>query len=510
MDRRISGWTVAALGMISFFLIWLITMWDCFPMFLDLYYHASCMVGFDQAGGLALHDFWGYAPVGRPHLYPPLLPILMLAFYKIGISALSVTRIFSVTIFPCVLISIWWVCRQFYGERKAFFILAAATLPYTFFLTSVNAIPASLAVIILMFLFYAVEKKRILAGTLLLGMSFYVHGGLPWITILALALYSALNRDKIKIVLIIILGGILLGSPWLIHLLRNKDYFTVIRARENRYFEGNPVLYIFTVFGILQALKNKRKYCFPLALLAAMLPMLINYRYRFLCGQGLLPVVMLAGIGIEKCYVGADRFLKEHLNRSAYRLALPIVILYLLTFFSPTIFWDTEKISFAARGSTLVNLIPGYKQGLRANEATLYSKKFAGEVVEAIKENTEPDDIIYCNYPYVGGMFYALSGRVTSSGMLREIKPTYRVNPILSASLIIWIKHPEGIFDPKLKSLIKSLRLKEVKDAAIAHIYRNPFPVAKRKIVRALIPSALLFIIIFAWMAVLTWSFIKK
>jgi len=40
------------------FLAILIAKWQSFPIFVDLYYHASCMLGFEKAGGVSLHDFW--------------------------------------------------------------------------------------------------------------------------------------------------------------------------------------------------------------------------------------------------------------------------------------------------------------------------------------------------------------------------------------------------------------------------------------------------------------------
>jgi len=315
MDRRISRWSLGAFGLIAIFTILLIIKWKSFPIFLDLYYHATCMMGFEKAGGISLYDFWEYAPVGRPHLYPPLLHILMLGFYKIGLSSLSIMRLISISIYPLVLITIWWVLERLYSRSVAFFTVAIATIPYTFFLSTVNAVPASLALMIIILLFYAVEKGKILSSILLLGLSFYAHGALPWVAIPVTVLYGLVSKKNLKFIFIIVLGGMILGSPWLIHMLQNKEYFLLAPTKENLYFEGNLLVYIFAGVGGLIALKRKGRYYFPIILLAAMAPIAITYKYRFLCGQGLLPVIFLAGIALDRFYYGAKAFFEKRMIR---------------------------------------------------------------------------------------------------------------------------------------------------------------------------------------------------
>ena len=157
-----SGWRCGILGIIALFMALLIIRWQTLPIFLDIYYHAGCMTGFRDAGGIVLHDFWEYAPIGRPHLYPPLFHLILLGLSKSGLPTLFILRFVSAAIYPLFLLTISWVVSRLYNDRCAFFTVLAATLPYTFLLNIVTAIPSSIALIILVLLFYAIETKRTL------------------------------------------------------------------------------------------------------------------------------------------------------------------------------------------------------------------------------------------------------------------------------------------------------------------------------------------------------------
>jgi len=500
MHKRISGWFIGSLAIIVLFIIILAINWEWFPIFLDLYYHASVMMGFEQAGGITLHDFWEYAPVGRPHLYPPLLHVIMLGLLKLGISPINIMRIVSVSTFPLVLFTIWYIVKSFYSERQAFFTVLCASIPYTFFLTLVNAVPASLALIILLLLFYSIEKKKVFAGILLLGLSFFTHAAFPWISIIAIVSYGLFNRGNIKSIMLIVVGGTLVGSPWIIHMFNNKYYFLAVSSYENRFLEVNLFIYILAIVGIFLSIKKKGKFIFPLVLLLAMLPMLINYRYRFLCGQGLLPLSLLAGLGLDGFYQRMGHFAKnKRLNLPNLQLLIALLIFYILTFFTPTLSYNGEKIDFKWGDSTLTNLTHIRKIDLRGNELTIYSEKYINELVNIIKANTDPDGIIYCNYSYAGGMLSALSGRAASSGMLREIKAPQDFNPILCAALIIWIKELEDANQKNINLVANKLKLRKVDETDIAYIYKNLNRTAKIEITQAFVKTPILFLVLLVW-----------
>ena len=317
------GWRYGIFGVIALFVTLLVIRWQTLPVFLDIYYHASCMIGFRDAGGIVLHDFWEYAPAGRPHMYPPLFPVIMLGLSKLGLPVLFIMRLVSAAIYPLLLLTIAWVVTKLYNARCAFFTVLAASLPYTFFLNVIAAVPSSLALIILILLFYAIETDKTLCGALLLGLSFYAHGGLPWLTIFTLALYGIFRRGKFKTIFAVILGGIVLGGPWLAYMVRNKAYFFAVKSNINQYFEANVFLYIFAAAGVLIAARRKGVSLFYLAMLAGMAPMIKDYSFRFFCGEGLLPIIFLTGLGLDTGYSAAEGFLRQRTRPIIYPVRKP-------------------------------------------------------------------------------------------------------------------------------------------------------------------------------------------
>ena len=500
MNPARSGWRYGTLGIIALFTALLIIRWHTLPVFLDIYYHAGCMTGFRDAGGIVLHDFWEYAPIGRPHLYPPLFHIILLGLSKTGLPTLFVLRLVSVAIYPLFLFTISWVLSRLYNDRCAFFTVLAATLPYTFLLNIVAAIPSSIALIILALLFYAVETESVICGILLLGLSFYTHGGLPWITILTLLLYAILRRKNFKLILSVMAGGIVLGSPWLIHLARNRGYFFATNSYINHYFEANILLYVTAIFGIFIVLKERGRGLFYLAMAVAMTPMIKDYAFRFWCNEGLLPLIFLAGLGFDKFYSKAEDLLRKNARLVVYLALLPWIIFYLATFYSPVIHKDGDKLVFSAPGSSFLKFTKHDPNKATALESSIYVKKYMEELSGLIKASTRPDEIIYCNYNYVGGILYVFSDRAISDGMLNEVRPAFYSDPASAAALIIWIKNPEGVFDPELKALIARLGLIKIAETEIAYVYRNPVVMAHKTIAKPVIPAWMAFAILILWL----------
>ena len=312
-------------------------------------------------------------------------------------------------------------------------------------------------------------------------------------------LYAILRRENFRSILSVILGGIILGSPWLIHMIRNKGYFLATNSYINRYFEANILLYIAAIFGILVALKERKRELFYLAMLAAMTPMIKDYAFRFLCNEGLLPLIFLAGLGFDKFYSKAGDLFKKSAQPAVYSLLIPWVIFYFATFYSPVIYKDGGSFAFAGQGSSFMKFAHYNPQKATALESSIYIKRYMEELSALIKASTRPDEIIYCNYSYVGGILYVFSGRAISDGMLNEVKPVYYSDPAASAALIVWIKNPEGVFDPELKRLIERLSLVKMAETELAYVYRNPVVMAHKIVAKPVIPSWLAFTILILW-----------
>ena len=131
--RRPDAFDWLSLGLMAGLLALALFYWHNYPVHMDTYYHMGVTSGFSSAGGVALHSFWEFAPGGRPHLYPPLLHIIMFAVSGGGVSILGAGRIVSFFAFPLMLLTNWYAMRRLFSTRAAFYTLVLLSSCYLLF-----------------------------------------------------------------------------------------------------------------------------------------------------------------------------------------------------------------------------------------------------------------------------------------------------------------------------------------------------------------------------------------
>jgi len=57
--KKLNRYDLLALGIIVVSTLLSLKRLNIFPVFVDIFYHMSTAKGFDIAGGVVLHDFWG-------------------------------------------------------------------------------------------------------------------------------------------------------------------------------------------------------------------------------------------------------------------------------------------------------------------------------------------------------------------------------------------------------------------------------------------------------------------
>ena len=451
-------WATLSTGVILCLLLLCLLNWERFPLFVDIYYHLNVMRGFDAAGGIVDHAFWELAPAGTAHLYPPLFHLLLLIPYKMGFGILSIARFFSIASFLSLLATLSFVSNRLFSPKTGFFVTSAAVIPYTFFLKSTITVPVSLSLVFILLAFYALENKKNIACPLLISCAFYTHLGIPWLGVLAFLIYGIMKKDIFRRVLSAVLAGLLFSAPVIINILVNRHSLENplgIRVTENELFEFYPFIYVFAVLGLsmLKDARIKERGIFFIAIFLGFLPLAFNYRYRFLSGEGLLPVIFFAGLGLEKTYDLLERsFSEKGIGR---RLALPcfVSLFIVINIFSPTVSSYTPAThgqsgtEFFFRDSTVDNLLLPYKKHVRPFEINFVDPE-AKEWAKVIKNKTAPDDIICSNYAYIGGMLSALTGRPNAARTFFEIKkPEAPINEFGSSKLAVFLRETDGNYD---------------------------------------------------------------
>lgn len=507
------SWTTYSLAVVTFVFICQILRWPLFPFFIDIYYHLSVMLGFNQAGGYVTSAFWEFAPIGRPHIYPPLFHILMLNLYKIGLSELFIARLFDCLAYPALLIAVWFIISKIFHPRLAFFSLVILTSAYPFYLSVTNIMPFSLALLLGFFIFFFIEKDKIITAVLLLTLSFYTHSLMSWMNVFIIIAYGALNQNKLKNCLKTVTGGLILSLPLLIHQFQNRQYFSFINTVENYTFEISILIYIVALLGLVVAFRRKGAYYFFIALLIGMLPLVFTHNMRYFSGQGMISFILLAGLAVDNLY---DRLVERSNKRLLNGILFIILFFFAFYLLNPILYLnqsraEENKSELGLFDSNLVKiLMPDFTNKTYISGTSVYNPKFADKVVKIIREYSSPDDIIYSNFNYAAGMFAVLSQRATSTAMLAEVKPFTQFDPLAVSKLIIWLKEVDRTIASPLPPLIKQYKLKKVAETELAYIYNNPKALGKAKIKKAVISLSAFNTILLIFLAAVGYDLFSK
>ncbi len=485
-------WILYSWAIIFLFFLLLGLRWLLLPNFLDIYYHLSVAQGFAKAGGFSSHDFWSYAPVGRAHLYPPLFHFIILLFLKLGLPVLSIARLLDFISFPLLLAVIWFFMRSLFSARIAFFAVLISSSLYSFYLASANFIPVTLSFILGLFSFWAFERGKIISASLLLALAFYAHAQIPWFLVLVYLIYGLLNRGILTRCLKTVFFAVLAALPLLVYLFQNSSYYNPKSAYEGFILEINLSVILF-VLALPEVFKKKGRHYLLLAFALGTLGFVFSYPYRYISGQGLLGLILLSAVGIERVWLKGKK-----------------AVFFLLIFLficSPALFlMRKQPPGLAPFNSTYVNLAAFAKSAERPNDYSLCSSKFIPELVKIIRDNSQKEEIIFTNLKFIGTMLCALSDRPYAAGGLNEVMPLAKTDPFANARLIIWFNDPGGRQEQALAGLVSKYGLEKIAETEIAQVYRNNATRARADIPSADVSNKLILIIALLVIAVFVWD----
>ena len=438
---------------IAFLTVLLIIRWHIFPVFIDIYYHLAVMQGYNLAGGITKNAYWEFAPFGRPQLYPPLLHLLMLILYKFHISLPFIAKFTSFIMFPLTLLTEWWIVKKIYNSKAALFSVVFLGSIYQFFWHSSVLSAAALTQILGLLAFLAIEKDKKLASSVLITLMLYSHIAIPYFYFTAFLLYGLLRKVKRKLTLSSLFISAILFSPWLVHLVSNLSFIHMRSSVGNGAVPLTIHLYLwiwlFGIAGIAAVIKKRKEFLFPLILLVVLIPIAFTYRQRFFEIHGLIPLSILAGIGVSSLL----HFAKNKKNV----LVLAILLAVLFGFTTPVVNityrkvhfrWD-QPLAFALIKN--INPVSGgrkdnfpYKPAQRPDmkPPVLYPRKSIMtksniQLAHFISKTTKAGSTIYVPDGPLADFIFAFGKRPVSSGMLGEVKPYKRPFPQDCAYLLI-------------------------------------------------------------------------
>ncbi len=473
-------WELTAFLIISAAAILSASQWPAFPYFLDSYYHLAVIQGFREAGGPVLRDFWEAAPLGRPHLYPPLFHLLFYPLSSAGVSPLWLAKFWSWLAFP-LLLSVVWVTLRGIGAstRLSCLAVAAAATPYTLYLAAVNYLPATLALTAGCGILLSLAKKRWIAGGLLLGLAFWLHAGIPWLILLSLILFGLIEKEFRHITWKVIALGLLTASPWLLHLAHHLSALRIGTRPEERYLDLSIFLLILGLAGLKPAWQRRMPMGrFFVALFAGFLPMALNYRFRYFTAQGVFTWIVPAALLLDQLF--------EKI-RPSFLVGIAVAGLCVG---APVLRGTSDHIA-VQWGDTSLRILSGGETTPRIYAQPLFHEKLMGELAEAVRAHSKPEDLIFCNVSYLGGMLNVLTGRATTTVMLTEMREKPLPEQIRSARIIVWAKNPHetAAGESNLRQIISAAGLQPTAETELAHIFINPAATEKKQAARPVLPG---------------------
>lgn len=493
------SWDKLSYLVISVFSLLQIIRWMILPQFIDIYYHLLTAWGFIQAGGYSGWDFWQYAPVGRTHIYPPLFHLILAGFRMLGIAPLILAKSFEVVLPVAFLIRLWRFTRDSYSSRLAFFVLIALAASFSFYLSLINYLPATLAMILGLSALGRFLKREFVRPLLLLGLCFYTHISAAWFFALAFIFYGLFNKSFFKRGAFIVILAVILAGPVLIRQAASLRLISVAGISERGFLEFKPFAYLLAVFGLALCWQKKEKYFLFTALFLASLVFLF-YPSRFFSAQGCLAVVFLSAAGLDKLY--------EKSKESSSSNVFFVLAMILMLIVSPTILKQPELSPNAAvlktyvYDSVLVNMLFP-ERNRRVTARSIYFPEEYDEVVGLIKQHSGEKDIVYAALNNVGVSLSSLSGRASANALLPEIPPAGEFDPLESARIFVAMQNNDPA---KIKRAVDKYGLEKIGENKFFLVYKNPAPKAKIRINRAQAPFAAILLIAIVFLVVY-WRF---
>lgn len=407
------------------------------PQFIDGYYHLSVANGFLGSGGWVGWTWWDFAPLGRPHLYPPGYHLLLCAFIKLGVSGLNAIRFTEVIIVPVFFYTIWSVSKRLINQRFSFFFLLILSSFFPFY-TSISAnLPASISLVLGFISWYFFYRSRILASSFCLILAFYTHAAIPWTFLIAFIFIIIFSKEyRVRAIKVSILSFIL-SVPYFYHEYRYLEYLNIKLLKEANF----TIFSIFIVFTAVVSLflnmriKKKQPFYFILFLgfFLGNIIFFIKYPYRFFSAQGMVAGALLSALLIEKAF---DFF------KGKFLVLFRLVIILFLFFAHSTLNLEEGKPKLKIFNSTCYNFLTGNIYSVFSFRS-LFFPQFYQPIVEVIEKNSYQDDILASNFNVVSQIFSALTKRPSLNSMLWEVKPKENKLSYQDAKIVVLLKDIE-------------------------------------------------------------------
>ncbi|MGD2073267.1 MAG: hypothetical protein PVG65_07265, partial [Candidatus Thorarchaeota archaeon] len=401
---------LSLLVILFIFLSFLINVDKFAPLGDDCWYHLAVARKIIELGKIPLWDTWEFQPVGRPHLYPPLLHLLIAFFSKDAESVIDGAKVLQIVIYPAALFTSWYFARLLFSSKIAFISLIILTMDATFLLLFIGIMPSSLVNLIFPLLLISFLSKKLKTSVFLMVLCLYSHLSFPFLVLICLLVLSYKYRTYLSFYKKFILISLLFYLPWAIRVFIFKDFLRSFGTIMGNPLIGvlfgmlslqifNPIFLIFGIKGLKKTSGINRdliKY-----ILIGFLPALIFYGGRYWFHTAPFWAIFIA------------LFLKDKITsrkRIALFMLFALVPMPLIAFGVPGNEGPPLLPSITALdGAVGLHFLPVYQ-----NAEDMALKAF-------IEQNTLPDQIIFVDEASLADRIVVLTGNPVDNGMWFEV-----------------------------------------------------------------------------------------
>lgn len=379
------------------------------PVGPDCWYHMAVARKIMELGKIPLWDTWEFQPVGRPHLYPPLLHLLIAFFSRDVENITGGARVLQIGLYPAALLTSWYFARLVFSSKVAFIAVVILSMDITFSIIFVGLMPSSLVNLLFPLILVGFLSKRLVIAVPLMVLCLYSHLSFPFLVLICLLVLSYKYREYLSFYKKFVVLSLLFYVPWAIRVFFFRDFL-----RSFATLMGNPIIGVLVGMLSLQIVNPIFLYCGIQGLrkssginrdvvkyiLIGFLPALIFYGGRYWFHTAPFWAIFIA-LYVEK-WISSKK-------KIALLLLFALVPLPLGAFNVPG---GGPPIIFS------ITALDGVL-GLQYWPSSLYEEDI--ELKYIIEQYTSPDQIIHVDDGSLADKIVTLTGRPVDNGMWFEV-----------------------------------------------------------------------------------------
>lgn len=382
------------------------------PSMSDTWYHLGVAKQIVQQGGIPGWDSWNYAPVGRPHLYPPLLHLILAFLAKVTGNVILAGQLCAATFLPVGMLTIWYCARRLLDTRLALLALIVVLADLFHFVVMEAYIASCIVNILMPVLLVSFLARRAWWSILLMTLMYYCHIGFPHCVAAGLLLFGLKYRGYLRLALKVVGISLLFYTPWLSHVLGHLDWLAVLKEggipggllqKLMAMQAFNVVLLGLGFWGIAVAPRKQPNRMLPVYMLLGFLPILFSYGGRF--QMHTMPAWAMLGATVMGPLLPAT---------ASLRRIVGVMLLPLLPLPSVGVFGGVMPIPLTASHMLVILAVTG--KPLMDSERSEAYREDCEELAAWIRKNTKPEEIIHTEKVWVADMVSLLTDRATDFG----------------------------------------------------------------------------------------------